>query len=53
MNKSTEEIVRHVKDVVTDTKMFNDEYLSFIILASDYLAVFDTVSREYISNVLR
>ena len=50
--KSPAEIVRHIKGIVADS--FNSEIdTSFLFLSSDYSAAFDTVSREYIYNVLR
>ena len=50
--KSPADIVRHIKDIVADS--FNGDLdTSFLFLSSDYSAAFDTVSREYIYNVLR
>merc|ERR1712112_575134 len=51
-NKSSTEVVRNIKDIIADS--FNgDPDISFLLLSSDYSAAFDTVSREYIYNVLR
>ena len=51
-DKSPAEIVRHIKDIVGDS-FDDDPDTSFLFLSSDYSAAFDTVSREYIYNVLR
>ena len=51
-DKSPSEIVRCMKDVIADS-LDNDQDSSFLFLSSDYSAAFDSVSRQYIFNVLR
>ena len=51
-NQSPAEIVRNIKDIIADS-FDGDPETSFLFLSSDYSAAFDTVSREYIYNVLR
>ena len=50
--KSPSEIIRHIKDIVADACEGTAD-TSFLFLSSDYSAAFDTVSRDYIFNVLR
>ena len=51
-DRSPAEIVRNIKDIIADS-FDGDPETSFLFLSSDYSAAFDTVSREYIYNVLR
>ena len=50
--KSPSEIIRHIKDIVADACRSGED-TSFLFLSSDYSGAFETVSREYIFNVLR
>ena len=52
-NKSADEIVRHIQDVVADGNNISEKDFSCLILASDYSTAFDTVCRDYIYNFLR
>ena len=52
-DRSVDEIVRSIKDVIAYSNSEDDPNKSLIILCSDYSATFDTVSREYIYNALR
>ena len=49
---SSDEIVRHIRDIIADSNLDENIDKSFLILCSDYSAAFYTVSREYIDNVL-
>ena len=52
-DRPADEVVRSIKDIIADSNLEDDPNKSFFIPSSDYSAVFDLVSREYIYNVLR
>ena len=47
-DKSPDERIKHIKDIITDPNYDANLYKSFFILCSDYSSTFDTLSREYI-----
>ena len=51
-DRSADEIDRHIKDIIADSYLDDGPDKSFLILCSDYSAAFDTVSREYMYNVV-
>ena len=47
-NRSSDEIVRYIKDIIADVNLCEDVNKYFQLLCSDYSDTLDTVSREYI-----
>ena len=47
-DRSADEIVRHIKDIIANATEFKDNILSFLFLSSDYSPECDTISGKYI-----
>ena len=52
-DRSADEIVRYIKDIIADFTLDEGPDIQFLTLCSNHSASFDTMSREYIYNVLR